>query len=66
MLFQLFNGDLKEGEVDIIYESPETLVGDSEWRISIRELLVYVLLIDEFHTIGTWYVRFANIDSMHS
>lgn len=43
--------------MDIIYASPETLVGDAEWRASIQKLLVSVLVIDEFHTIATWYVK---------
>lgn len=47
---------IKEGKVDIIYASPETLVGDPEWRASIQNLPVSVLVIDEFHTIATWYV----------
>lgn len=48
--------NIKDGLVDIIYASPETLVGDPEWRASIQELPVSVLVIDEFHTIATWYV----------
>uniref|UniRef100_A0A8W8JQT8 Helicase ATP-binding domain-containing protein n=1 Tax=Magallana gigas TaxID=29159 RepID=A0A8W8JQT8_MAGGI len=48
--------EIKEGNVDIIYASPETLVGDPEWRASIQNLPVSVLVIDEFHTIATWYV----------
>lgn len=40
--------------MDIIYASPETLVGDPEWRASIQKLPVSVLVIDEFHTIATW------------
>lgn len=46
--------EIKEGKVDIIYASPETLVGDPEWRASIQNLPVSVLVIDEFHTIATW------------
>lgn len=48
--------EIKEGKVDIIYASPETVVGDAEWRASIQKLLVSVLVIDVFHTIATWYV----------
>ena len=37
------------GEVDIIYGSPEALVGKS-----LRHLKVSAIVIDEFHTIATW------------
>lgn len=42
------------GEVDIIYGSPEALVGNPLWRESLRHLKVSAIVIDEFHTIATW------------
>lgn len=55
-LLLVFDIEIKEGKVDIIYASLETLVGDPEWRASIQNLPMSVLVIDEFHTIATWYV----------
>jgi superfamily II DNA helicase RecQ len=40
--------------VDLIYASPETLVGDPAWRASLTKLNVTAIVIDEFHTIATW------------
>ena len=48
--------EIKNGAIDIIYASPETLVGDQDWRSSIKNLNVKVIVVDEFHTIATWYV----------
>ncbi|XP_046572457.1 ATP-dependent DNA helicase RecQ-like [Haliotis rubra] len=45
---------IQEGSVDIIYASPETLVGDPLWRTALQKLKVDVIVIDEFHTIATW------------
>ena len=45
---------IKNGEVDIIFASPETLVGDPIWRTIFQQLAVGVIVIDEFHTITTW------------
>ena len=42
------------GEVDIIYGSPEAFVGDPLWRKSLRHLKVSAIVVDEFHTIATW------------
>ena len=47
---------IKNGEIDIIFASPETLVGDPLWRTQFQQLSVGVIGIDEFHTITTWYV----------
>ena len=43
-----------EGCIDIIYASPEALLGDPEWRGSIQKLPVTAIVVDEFHTISTW------------
>ncbi|KAK6168271.1 hypothetical protein SNE40_022132 [Patella caerulea] len=45
---------IEDGEIDLIYASPETLVGDPIWRSSLRRLNVKVIVVDEFHTIATW------------
>ena len=45
---------IEVGEVDIIYASPESLVGDSHWRSTIQRLNVTAIVVDEFHTIATW------------
>lgn len=46
--------NIKDGRIDIIYASPESLVGDPVWRSNFQKLKVSVLVIDEFHTIATW------------
>ncbi|XP_062610824.1 ATP-dependent DNA helicase RecQ-like [Saccostrea cucullata] len=45
---------IKAGDVDIIFASPEALVGDPQWRCHMQKLNVGLLVIDEFHTIATW------------
>ncbi|XP_069134561.1 bifunctional 3'-5' exonuclease/ATP-dependent helicase WRN-like [Argopecten irradians] len=45
---------IRDGEVDLIYASPEVLVGDQDWRESLRKLDVDLIVIDKFHTIATW------------
>ena len=42
------------GEVDIIYGSPEALIGDPLWRESLGHLKVSAIVIDKFHTKTTW------------
>ncbi|VDI35753.1 Hypothetical predicted protein [Mytilus galloprovincialis] len=34
----------------------EALVGDKDWRSIIQEFAVSLIVIDEFHTVATWYV----------
>lgn len=47
--------NILDGRVDIVYGSPEALVGNPEWRESMRSSLeVSTIVIDEFHTIATW------------
>lgn len=46
--------NILDGRVDIVYGSPEALVGNPEWRESMRSLEVSTIVIDEFHTIATW------------
>lgn len=50
--------NILDGRVDIVYGSPEALVGNPEWRESMRSSLeVSTIVIDEFHTIATWQVH---------
>ena len=37
--------EIKNGAIDIIYASPETLVGDQDWRSSIKNLNVKVIVV---------------------
>ena len=59
----LFDTDeeIKNGAIDIIYASPETLVGDQDWRSSIKNLNVKVIVVDEFHTIELGMYIMCNI-----
>ncbi|XP_069110241.1 bifunctional 3'-5' exonuclease/ATP-dependent helicase WRN-like isoform X2 [Argopecten irradians] len=45
---------IRNGEIDLIYGSPEAFVGDSVWRANIQKLNVSAIVVDEFHTIATW------------
>ena len=45
---------IKMAKVDIIFESPEALVGDSTWGHQLQNLKVGLIVIDEFHTLTTW------------
>lgn len=45
---------ITNGEVDLIYGSPEVLVGNVQrWEI-LQKLDVGLIVIDEFHTTATW------------
>ncbi|XP_062613037.1 uncharacterized protein LOC134274817 [Saccostrea cucullata] len=44
---------IRDGNVDFIFGSPETLVGNKEWRSSLQKLQVDTIVVDEFHTIAT-------------
>ncbi|WAQ95110.1 RECQ-like protein, partial [Mya arenaria] len=44
----------KRGDFDILFASPETLVGDEEWRYAIKEIDVSLIVVDEFHTVTEW------------
>ncbi|XP_061182575.1 ATP-dependent DNA helicase RecQ-like [Saccostrea echinata] len=44
--------EILSGEVDIIFGSPESLLG--EWRAELQQLNVTAIVIDEFHLISTW------------
>ncbi|XP_048728846.2 ATP-dependent DNA helicase RecQ-like [Ostrea edulis] len=48
------NEQIKTGEIDIVFASPETLVGESDWRAQFQTLKVDLIVVDEFHTIATW------------
>lgn len=47
------------GQFDYLFASPEALVGDKIWRSKLQDLNldVSVIVVDEFHTIATWYVE---------
>ncbi|XP_062608008.1 ATP-dependent DNA helicase RecQ-like [Saccostrea cucullata] len=45
---------ISNGDVDLIYGSPELLVGNVQRREIIQKLDVSLIVIDEFHTIATW------------
>jgi superfamily II DNA helicase RecQ len=45
---------IKQGDIDLIYASPEALVGDPEWRTAFQKLNITLIVVDEFHTIYTW------------
>lgn len=45
---------ITNGEVDLIYGSPEVLVGNVQRREILQKLDVGLIVIDEFHTIATW------------
>ncbi|XP_069109470.1 bifunctional 3'-5' exonuclease/ATP-dependent helicase WRN-like [Argopecten irradians] len=45
---------IREGKIDIIFASPETLVGDRHWRNDLEKLNVCAIVVDEFHTILSW------------
>ncbi|XP_052777062.1 probable ATP-dependent DNA helicase RecS [Mya arenaria] len=44
----------KREDFDILFASPETLVGDEEWRDAIKEIDVSLIVVDEFHTVTEW------------
>lgn len=44
---------ITNGEVDLIYGSPEVLVGNVQRREILQKLDVGLIVIDEFHTIAT-------------
>ena len=45
----------KEGKFDYLFGSPEHLVGDASWRNIIKDFTVSTIVVDEFHTITSWY-----------
>ena len=47
----------KISNADVIFASPEVLLGDSESKAYIRDLSVALIVIDEFHTIASWWVN---------
>lgn len=44
---------INRGEFDILFASPESLVGDSKFRQLLQNFNVGMIVIDEFHTIAT-------------
>ncbi|XP_062580571.1 probable ATP-dependent DNA helicase RecS, partial [Saccostrea cucullata] len=45
--------DLKAHNIDVVFASPELLVGSKTCREAIQSLNIKVIVIDEFHTIAT-------------
>jgi hypothetical protein len=41
---------IKCGEIDLMYATPEALIGDPDWRAAFQKLNVTL----EIHTICTW------------
>ena len=62
--FQLIDGTqeadriIREGAFDYLFGSPELLVGDSSFRDQLLEFGVSTIVVDEFHTIASWYVTY--------
>lgn len=57
MCFFIFTGqgldkDILSGKIDIVFGSPESLLG--EWRTELQQLTITTIVIDEFHLISTW------------
>ena len=56
----LFTGDeeaervISSGDFDYLFASPESLVGDKDFRQVLQKFNVSTVVIDEFHTISTW------------
>ena len=48
--------NIEKGEFDYMFASPEMLVGDKDWRGKIQKFEVSTIVVDQFHTISTWYV----------
>jgi superfamily II DNA helicase RecQ len=47
---------IRDGGVDIIFASPEMILGSKTWREEMQNFDVKVIVVDEFHTVATWYV----------
>ncbi|XP_022303939.2 ATP-dependent DNA helicase RecQ-like isoform X1 [Crassostrea virginica] len=41
-------------DCDVIFSSPENLVGNESLKNSLARLKVSLLVVDEFHTVSTW------------
>ena len=47
---------IRDGGADIIFASPEMVLGSKTWREELQNFDVKVIVVDEFHTVATWYV----------
>lgn len=47
---------IRNGEADIIFGSPEMIIGSKHWREELEKFNVKLIVVDEFHTVATWYV----------
>ncbi|XP_062603504.1 ATP-dependent DNA helicase RecQ-like [Saccostrea cucullata] len=43
-----------DGDFDILFASPEALVGDQHIRLQLQKYKIGVIVVDEFHTIYEW------------
>ncbi|CAG2226242.1 unnamed protein product [Mytilus edulis] len=46
--------DILKGKFDYLFASPETLISDKKWRMTLQQMNVSLIVVDEFHTICTW------------
>ncbi|XP_076113624.1 ATP-dependent DNA helicase RecQ-like [Mytilus galloprovincialis] len=46
--------DILKGKFDYLFASPETLISDKKWRMTLQQMNVSLIVEDEFHTICTW------------
>jgi superfamily II DNA helicase RecQ len=53
---------IMRGDFDILFASPEMLVGSHDLRKWLQECNVGVVVVDEFHTIYEWQVFFFYIN----
>lgn len=47
---------IREGAFDYLFGAPELLVGDSSFREQLHKFSVSTIVVDEFHTIASWWV----------
>ncbi|XP_056013609.1 ATP-dependent DNA helicase Q1-like [Ostrea edulis] len=45
---------IRNGEADIIFGSPEMIIGSKHWREELEKFNVKLIVVDEFHTVATW------------
>ncbi|XP_071123375.1 uncharacterized protein [Mytilus edulis] len=47
--------DILKGKFDYLFASPETLISDKKWRMTLQQMNVSLIVEDEFHTICTYF-----------
>ncbi|XP_063400160.1 probable ATP-dependent DNA helicase RecQ [Mytilus trossulus] len=45
--------DILKGKFDYLFASPETLISDKKWRMTLQRMNVSLIVEDDFHTICT-------------